>query len=259
MKWLYVISVSCILFIVGCKEKNKIRSIILKDSTRAEGIISKDSIYEGLIRFYDTRTNRLIMECNYKNGIEYGNAKEFYPNGHIAAEYSYENGKLIGFAYFYDTSSKLISKQFTYFDIRAGSSVNYTNGKVKSYWFYSLDNEALFNLTYDSLIRKKITELHSDFFFYHFKDYTEIANTSLRNKRKEYFLYTPNPPNYDFRYSLVLIDSSYKVHSELKNFDGNSPWSTFTVDESVNKIPAIRLTISDSISGGDIIMFKVLK
>ncbi len=83
-----------------------------------------------------------------------------------------------------------------------------------------------------------------------------------QGKGMELFLYTPNPPKFDFRYSLVLIDSNYKVLSVLKEFDNKVPWSRFDYKgdlAQVNTKLAVRLKIQDSINNKKIEMYKKVK
>jgi hypothetical protein len=78
----------------------------------------------------------------------------------------------------------------------------------------------------------------------------------------ELFLYTPNPPKFDFRYSLVLIDSSYKVLLVLKEFDNTLPWSAFDLTknlETANAKLAIKLRIEDSINDQKMTFWKTLR
>jgi hypothetical protein len=249
-------------FIIGCQQKN-IRSVIIDNNVRAEGNITKDTLYDGLIKFYDVNSNKLIQECTYIHGVENGHSIYYYKTGKISAKSFFENGKQNGYSLFYDIDGKLISKDFFYHGIRAGSSSKYSNNSISKYWFYSLDNKLLFYISYDSLTsRKRITELQERFFFYNEREYSDLAFNEISKPKKEFFIYTPNPPKYNFRYSLVLTDNKYKKVTEVEKFSTETPWSVFTVDENLllnnDERYAFRLLISDSVSGGDITMYKFL-
>lgn len=248
--------------IYGCKQ-DRIKTMNIDNETRVEGNISDDTIYNGQIKFYSIKTNKLTRECNYKNGIENGECILYHSTGKIAFKYNLENGKVNGYAYAFDENGNLLSKDFHYYDIRTGSSDEYIKEKITNYYFYSLDGNLLFFIDYDSSQKKKITDLQSDYFFYHTTKYQEFTNSLNKNEQQEYFLYLPNPTGYNFRYSLVIIDNSFNVLSKIQTFDNNFPWSKFTLhDDSImnkNEKIALRLIINDSISNGDITMFKILK
>lgn len=257
----------CVLLIFtfpfySCKQ-GEIKAINIDNETRVEGNINIDTIYNGLIKFYNIKSNKLFRECNYENGIENGKCILYHKNGKIAYKYFFENGKVNGDTYAFDVKGDLLSKGFYYYDIRVGSSDEYIKEKIANYYFYSLDGELLFFIYYDSSQKKKITDLQSDYFFYHTAKYQEYNDSLNKNEQQEYFLYLPNPPEYNFRYSLVIIDSDFNVLSKIQTFNNNFPWAKFTLhdESSFNKNDkiALRLIINDSMSNGDITMFKILK
>lgn len=251
------------LFIIYSCNQVRNRKMNIDNETRVEGNISDDTIYNGLIKFYSRKTNKLTRVCNYKNGIENGECILYHNTGKIAFRYNFENGKVNGVAYAFDESGNLLSKDFHYYDIRTGSSHEYIKEKITNYYFYSLDGNLLFFIDYDSSQKKNITDLQSDYFFYHTMKYQQFTDSLNKKEQQEYFLYLPNPPGYNFRYSLVIIDNSFKVLSGIQTFDNSFPWSKFTLqDNSIlnkNEKIALRLIINDSRSKGDITMFKILK
>jgi hypothetical protein len=67
MKMLYtLIHFSYFLLLMSCKDP-KVRRIIANDLI-AEGEISSDTIYIGKIKFYDSASNRLVMDAVYEEG-----------------------------------------------------------------------------------------------------------------------------------------------------------------------------------------------
>jgi hypothetical protein len=77
------------------------------------------------------------------------------------------------------------------------------------------------------------------------RDFAEFSSSKVDNRKIEYFIYTPNPPFYNFRYSLVKTDSMYDEVDEINNFDQDTPWSVFSLEDSLsilkNKGYALRL------------------
>ncbi|HEY4481344.1 MAG TPA: hypothetical protein VI489_00675 [Candidatus Brocadiaceae bacterium] len=252
--------VTFLLFIYSCSNNSK-RTIIIDNEQRAEGDISKDTIYNGPIRFYDIKTGKVLSEYTYSNGILNGSAIQYYDNGRIAATFFFENNRLNGIGTYFERDGRIKSKSFFYYDLKAGSSEQYEAGIIKNYYFYSLDNKVLFYLPYDRNNRQKITDLVKDYFFYHKYNFSSLETTGLNKQEVEYFLYKPNPPNYDFEYSLVLIDKNYNVLAVIKTFNDDQPWTKFTVPKNIDSSNrfALKLFLTDSISSGGITMFKSLE
>jgi len=229
---------------------------------RAEGRLLADTVFDGLIKFYDLKSNKLVRECNYKNGIRDGIDNTYYENGGLAIKGFCVNGLQSGYSYNYNKDGDLLLMEFYYYGLKVGNNIEYSHGKVLHYWFSSLDYLDLLDLDYDSLKTKQITELNTEYFFYHYHEYSLLLEKDSTVRKGQYFFYTPNPPNFDFKYSLVLIDSTYKLISVLKEFDNNRPWSLFDCDQNpkkANEKLAIRLEIMDSINNKKIGMLKVLK
>jgi len=250
------------LLVAGCQSRN-VRSMIIDNNVRAEGNITKDTLYEGVIKFYDVRSNKLMQESYYTQGIENGERNDYYQNGKLAARSFLENGKRNGYSLFFDTTGELIAKDFFYYGIRTGNSSEYVGSSISDYWFYSLDNKLLFYISYDTLSKsKKITDMQKSFFFYNQRSYSDLTLNGLNSVAREYLIYTPNPPHYNFRYSLVLSDENYTKVEEVMKFSNDTPWSFFTLNDSLptgkEKRYVLRLAVSDSIAGGDIVMYKIL-
>jgi hypothetical protein len=143
-----------------------------------------------------------------------------------------------------------------------GNNINFLNDRPNKYYFYSLDDDILFYLNYDSIKGKRLIDLQSNYFFFRKSDYELTGENEYQTKGMELFLYTPNPPKFDFRYSLVLIDSSYKVLLVLKEFDNTLPWSAFDLTknlETANAKLAIKLRIEDSINDQKMTFWKKLR
>jgi hypothetical protein len=252
-----ILSISLIL--IACQTKKN--ETFISGSFRVDGIMSQSSKYDGHIKFYDTNTNILLIECDYRNGIKNGEYKEYYKNGTLKMDLFYNEGKENGIIKYFDSSGNLVARDYYYYGLHSGNAIRYSNSKFKSYSFYSLDNKELIHFNYDSLKGKHLPDIFSDFFFYSHVNFIDEIN-NIAPKKAQYFLYTPNPPLEEFSYSLVKVDKNLKILSTIVEFDKNKPWTTFDYDsnwKTINTSVAIELMISDSINNIDIGMLKVLK
>ncbi|MBA4197670.1 MAG: hypothetical protein C0459_08970 [Chitinophaga sp.] len=248
------------LLSINCKVAKK-RSMIL-NGERVEGNINNDTIYNGLIKFYNLENNSLISECNYVNGILEGERKDYYKNGVVSTILNYSQGKSNGYVSTYDYNGNIKTKAFYYYGIQVGGITDYRENKVQNYKFYSLDRDLLVNINYDSIKTKEITDLQKGYFFYRKSKASSVFLEGEIPIGDEYFIYTPNPPNYNFRYSIVLLDKNSKITDTLEDFDMTKPWSRFQMDNDLiasdNKV-AIKLTMNDLVSQEKINMLKFLK
>jgi hypothetical protein len=150
-----------LFFLFACQGD---KSLVLGD-LKAVGRISPDSTFEGVIKFYNLETGILKVECNYYRGKMHGNRIDYYSNGVIASKESYENGKLDGYVYFYDSNANKLVDQFYYYDLQVGPTIKYENNKEISFSYSSLDFENLFKINYDSFKKMSLTTLQKNFFF----------------------------------------------------------------------------------------------
>ncbi|HEY2649198.1 MAG TPA: hypothetical protein VGI38_08380 [Puia sp.] len=255
MRKLYLI---VLILSISCRN-NKANSIKIGEN-RIEGNITSDTIFNGLIKIYDV-SNRLLSEGYYIDGIKNGEYKQYYETGAVNYRLFYSDGKENGFAEAFNKNGDTITKDFYYYGLRTGNAEKYEKNKLKSYSFLSLDNRVLIYFDYDSLKRKQLPDLFHDFFFFTVNSYFPIPTDTSLIKR-EYFLYTPNPPMQEFIYSLVRVNKSLKVLATMEEFDKNKPWSKFESDSSWNSSYneiAIKLRIIDTINGNNITMIKVLR
>lgn len=191
-----------LLAVYSCSDSDSPRRIIV-DGSIAEGDISKDSVYNGMINFYDSSTGKLTQSVNYVNGIASGVRRDYYPNGKVRLESNYDNDKVNGEILFFDSTGNLVESQNRYYDLRVGPSIQYKAKNVSQYYFYSFDNDELFDINYDSIDGKRIDELNGNsFFFWHVSPF----HTSESDKElTDIFLYLPNPPKLNFLYSICII------------------------------------------------------
>lgn len=213
--------------------KDKIRRVIVEDVI-AEGEISADTIFNGLIKFYDTTTNQLVIEAHYKNGNLNGPRKDYYLNGKLKNLGYYENGMQTGMHSYFDSTGQLALKQDYYFNLRAGNRIEYKNGKPIKYYFTSFDNKDLFYINYDSVYSREIEKINDNsFFFWHTKDVATISTNDNILEKEELFVYLINPPEFNFEYSLCIINSKDSILRTEKVFEKGKIWNTYILDQTI--------------------------
>jgi len=246
MKFNKLIALIILLTFASCNTRLKRRIII--DNTTVEGDISPDTVYNGRIRFYDTATNNLVIDANYRKGKLEGKSIEYYLNGKIKNVAYYNNNKTLGTVTYYDSSGKLTSKQDFYYGIKVGSDIAYKNDTVSKYYFSSLDDNDLFSISYDTITNKGIYKINGNGkFFFHNNLVRGIATNGTIQERIEYFIYLPNPPDFHFQYSLCIVDQKDNTLSVEEKFDMSKPFAMFIIDP--NKLKdgerfAIKLSFS---------------
>ncbi len=207
MRGLYFVSIAYLL--AACQHSH-IRSVNLGDGVIAEGRISADTVLDGTIKFYDAKSNQLLEEGNYVNGVKSGMDIIYNRNETIASKSIFANGRQNGYSFHFDSSGKLVQKSYSYYGLNGGGSVNYYNDSVKEFYFYDLDDNVLMYLNYDSINGRRLGDIQRNLFFFHDSYYEPYDIHGVLHSWKSYFVYTPNPPKFDFRYSFVTVDSSFK-------------------------------------------------
>jgi hypothetical protein len=261
MKNISVLLAIIVILTSACKRSGRthVREMII-GGNRVVGNISDDTIYTGLIRFYNGSSNVLSEEVEYNSdGRMNGKRTLFYPNGNTRALSFYDNGKRLGYNTLFDSTGKIANNSFWYYDIRVGPSVDYYNGKPSRYYFYTFENELLYYLNYDELTDKKIVDLERNYFRLVKYDSASYWQGNLEEAGTEYRIYLLNPPKYKFDYDIVHIDSAYHVMDTIDRLDVDLPFANFTIRNSRSNsfFPAVRLTVEDSMnSKNDYLMFK---
>lgn len=153
---------------------------------------------------------------------------------------------------------KLALKQNFYFDLVVGPTTRYKNGDFKKYEFFSLDEEVLFHIDYDTVDSKSIEELNNGkFMFWHLSKYSISGSDSLT----DLFIYLPNPPKIKFTYSLCITDEKFTSVQIIKEFNSENVWETVGLNFSQlkeNQRFAIRLKTETPFTGDkkNAVMFK---
>ena len=219
MKTVPPILIALVLF-YSCSGKKTRR--MLFDDEYAEGNISKDSIFNGLIRFYDTATNKLTKEAYYRNDTLDGKRTDYYSNGRINYQGFYKDGLAHGIAQFYDSAGVLTQEQSMYYGLKVGPIVIYENDSLSSFTFNDLNNNTLVLFDYDTIQNKAIQKINdNDWFFWHFIYHVDAVDL---------FVYTPYPPRFNFKYSLVIMNDQFEVSEVIEEFDPSKPFTITALD-----------------------------
>lgn len=259
MKALPPLIIALVLILNSCSA-DKNRSVLLKDGTKAVGSISKDNVYNGLIKFYDQGSGELVSQSEYRNDTLHGETRSFLNTRLVTIE-NYHEGNLHGERIVYDREGHLMEIDNYYHGLRVGNALKYHSGKLKEYYFNSLEGKDLFNITYDSLKSKRLPDLIEHWFFYHLGKYATEDAYPLNYTNKELFIYTPNPRKFNFDYSLVVVDEKYNVDYVIESISEGKPWQVIDMgspDLDPGKTLAIKLYITDSTADDNIVLFKRL-
>jgi antitoxin component YwqK of YwqJK toxin-antitoxin module len=130
----------------------------------AEGDIEKDSTFNGLVSFYDSNSGRLNSKAFYVKDTLHGLRTYYHSNGRIQMTAMYAMGRVIGDVSFFDSNGKIERLQYQYYDLKVGPSIHYKNGEVSDFYFYSLDNEELMHINYDSIKSKTLEQINNNRF-----------------------------------------------------------------------------------------------
>jgi antitoxin component YwqK of YwqJK toxin-antitoxin module len=244
----------------ACVQRNK---VVIEGHKKIVAEIDADGQFNGLVRAYNESTGVLISEIEYKHGVKNGQQKYYYNNGRISVEDSIVMGKINGFVTFYTLNGKIEKKEFYYYGLLVGPRISFNSvGGVKAYWFYSLDGECLMYLNYDSLNSQPLSKRVDRVIFARSSKSYAITTEGDGKMEKEYFIYKPSPPGYNFRYELVLTDSNYSKVEVIKALNEDGIWEEFllpTRDTVKEQSYAIRLRFFDPVYGDEAFGYKFLK
>ena len=88
----------------------------------------------GLWKFYNAKTNTLITEGTFKNGLRDGQWASFHANGKPKELADYRNGKLFGPARFFDSNGYLVKDMIFQDSILVGKYTEYYGSTEKDFY-----------------------------------------------------------------------------------------------------------------------------
>lgn len=250
----------CILifsaFIFSCGQSGKRK--IKVDDYIVEGDISEDSVYNGMIKFYDSK-GVLVQEALYTNDTLKGHLADYYPSGKIKFTCNYDDGEISGDMVFYDSTGKIKWKQYRYHGLWVGPSLDYDSGKLSRYRFQSFNEDLLMEISYKKIGDKPLEALNdTNFFFWHINTFNSTFKPDV--DKQELFIFLPDPPGFDFKYSLCIVNKKYEVSEVIKEWSKDKYWDTVELPIlDSGKLHAIRLIANNRLDGEEeAIMFKVV-
>lgn len=116
------------------KEGRPYTSVEAFDSTGKPRDIGDLKNGDGRLKFYDRKTNKMISDIAYIDGIKNGDYRFYYKSGELKEKGVFKAGKIVGEACAYFKNGKLKERVFFLNDRPDGEHyVYYRSGKVKKY------------------------------------------------------------------------------------------------------------------------------
>jgi len=106
-------------------QDNQLVKLYNKDSTVVSTGVVSNQQRQGLWKYFDAKTNKLITEGNFEDNVQDGKWTTYHPDGKKRMELEYKNGKLFGPAKIYDADGYL-KRDLTFQDsVLIGNFVEY--------------------------------------------------------------------------------------------------------------------------------------
>ena len=221
MKYIIILIFSSTLLLSctqGQKQEQKKRRI-QKDGYIMEGNIESDSTFQGVINYYDINTNKLVYQATFLNNVENGLAINYYQNGMKKDEVNFVLGKEYGAHIIYDTTGKIISKNYYYYGRKLGPDCIYKeDGSIKEYYFADFEGKVLLYYSYDDppTVQQEHPEKYFPEGYFNMNTSYTVEDGVLKMKL---FLYIIQLPKHSFRYSICKDSNDLIVH--IKDIPNN--------------------------------------
>ena len=111
-------------------QTSKIAVLYSNDSLIVGTGLVENQVQTGLWKFYTTKTNQLLTEGTFKNGLRDGQWSSFYSNGKRKELAAYREGKLFGPARYFDTNGFLIKEMIFQDSVRVGRYTEYYGNEL---------------------------------------------------------------------------------------------------------------------------------
>lgn len=192
-------------FLLSCNLRKPSQRLIIKnvDGINFKGEIDCDSLFNGVVKYYDS-SNTYLGYGTYKHGYSEGVAVNYFKNGRIYDSSFFRNNMRNGFAYQFYNNGILEYKVFYLNDRPFGHMFEYDkSGNVQEYHFVNFEGKIIFeNFMKDSVEYWKGEQIQANI-------YSEAKDTS-----NDYlFLYLFASPFVDRHYEIGILDSANKIVS----------------------------------------------
>lgn len=168
---------------------------------------------------YNFKTGKLIQTISYKNGLEDGISKEFWPDGRLRGEVSYTQGVVDGFVKSYSAGGELLTRLFY---VNGEEDLNHTDRYLSDKIIYDTSyagfNQPIWKYyaKYDTIIDAKYVTLMDTIPFLrdssvqYYKNNTLYKEEKYNYQRRLYYMTT---------YKNRMIDTEYAFYTK-KNYNG---------------------------------------
>ncbi|HPG12206.1 MAG TPA: hypothetical protein PLU37_11790 [Chitinophagaceae bacterium] len=168
--------------------------------------IDEDRI-DGLAKYYDEE-GQLISEAEYKLGLKYGPACNFYSSGKKRDSMYFVNGLPHGRAFAFDSSGKVLSMLTSYYGVAMGDNIEYNDGSPIKYIFNGFYSNTIMACQYDTIGRCKLN----------FIDLNPVSNV-VYNETDSLLsvkFYLPQPPLMNVSFNIGLLDADDKIDTQTE-------------------------------------------
>src|ERR1017187_49829 len=195
------------LLVFSCKIKNNNKNVKITktDKVTYEGKLIADSLFDGLVKDYDSSGN-YFGYSTFKYGIKEGVEVRYFKNGRISDSSFYHNDMRNGFAYKSNDNGNLLYKSYYLNDIPIGHLFEYDSfGNITHYSFLNFEHQIIFELfKINGIEYRKGEEIQFNLF------------SEYPSKNKFLFLYLFASPFTPRHYEIGIIDSGNKIISSKR-------------------------------------------
>lgn len=168
---------------------------------------------------YNFKTGKLIQTISYKNGLEDGVSKEYWPDGRLRGEVSYTQGVVDGTVKSYSAGGELLTRLFyvngeedlNYPDRYLSDKIVYDTSYVgfnQPIWKYYAKYDTIIDAKYDTIMYT--VPFLRDSSVQYYKNNTLYKEEDYNYQRRLYYITT---------YKNRMIDTVYAFYTK-KNYNG---------------------------------------
>lgn len=246
----YIIIITRLVFL-SCKEKNR---EIYDGEYRIVGKINTDSVWNGEMRFYDIKSNKLTAMRTYKDGILTGPSIRYNDEGKVIDSVSFTLNKKMGYNYVYDNSGQLLQKVNFFYGRQIGATYTFEDSNIIEYSFQNFENNILYFYSFDP----KIGE-------HYFADDSYLANSSVSEctidgvEGISIFTYLITPPKIKISHCIYRYDSLNHIIDSFKIPHNNFYFEKFFPIKNKNENFVISINKYDSVKQKETVIINKLK
>lgn len=222
-----------------------------------EGIFLHDSIPDGIIKYYELKTDNLVGSKEFNKGVANGKAINYH-NSKIIQTVNYKNGIESGFAELFDSSKGYLKQRdFYYYGRKVGPSFVFDDkGSLLSYYFTNFENKVMYSVELDSMFGK-----------YYSDPIESLESISVDEaifngeKRLRVFFYLVNPPKARVDYEIVYLDKAESKTDSLTipNAASNFYWEGYLKYPLNDQKAAIQISRYDSLNNKSQVVLAFLE